>query len=90
MADTDTALRPGDHIVELGLLPRSYNALTNSDITTIGQLTKLSVTELAALKGLGATSLADILHTMEAAGLDLLAPPEPAEAEPAQTGTSIP
>lgn len=87
MSVRKATLRPGDHIIDLGLSPRAYNALINNGIVTVGRLTQCTATDLAKMKNLGATSLANIYRMMEHAGLELATDPNVPDA-PAP-GTSI-
>ncbi|TQR61597.1 DNA-directed RNA polymerase subunit alpha [Campylobacter troglodytis] len=57
------------NITDLNLSARSFNCLEKADISYIGELALMSVTELSSLKNLGKKSLEEIKSVMESIGL---------------------
>ncbi len=67
--------RGGDHthmtLEELGLSKRSVNTLTTNGITTVEQLTALTLSGLRRLPRLGPQSIADITEVLRGRGFRL-------------------
>jgi len=62
---------PPETIYDLGLAPRSQNALVNNGVTTVEALTALSLGDLASLRRVGETTIEDVVRCLTAYGLAL-------------------
>lgn len=60
-----------DHISTLNLPNTTYNILQRNNITTIGELSEKTITELKKLRGLGPKQLDYLLKTLNDQGIKL-------------------
>lgn len=60
-----------EHINVLGLSNSSYNILLKSNITTVGELSKMTIRELKSIAGLGSKILKEILEVTKKAGVEI-------------------
>lgn len=60
----NNVVTPETNISKLGLLNRTYHALTRAGIETVGELSKLSAKELLKKKMLGKQGVNDVINTL--------------------------
>lgn len=67
----NNVVTPETNISKLGLLNRTYHALTRAGIETVGELNKLSAKELLKKKMLGKQGVNDVINTFAKYNLEL-------------------